>query len=74
MLAHTSAQEEAKLAAMQRVWQGRRGLSSTSIFEEVDETEDLLSLPRQVSSMKYYLVLCANISLEVSRTRFRNES
>lgn len=55
MLAHTSAREEAKLAAMQRVWQGRRGLSSTSIFEEVDETEDLLSLPRQVS-IKMFLV------------------
>lgn len=36
-------QEEAKLDAMQRHWQSRRGtLSSTSFFEEVNETEDLL--------------------------------
>ncbi|CAH0547951.1 unnamed protein product [Brassicogethes aeneus] len=39
-----SAQEEAKLDAMQRHWQLRRGGSST-IFKEVSETEDLLSLP-----------------------------
>lgn len=49
MLAHHSnPQEEAKLAAMQRVW-GRRGVSSTSIFEDVEETEAILSLPRPVS-------------------------
>lgn len=43
-------QEEAKLDAMQRHWQLlRRGASSsTAFFEEVNETEDLLSLPMQV--------------------------
>lgn len=52
MLAHNiSVQEEAKLDAMQRIWQGRRGLStSSSLFEEIDETEDLLTVPRQVST------------------------
>uniref|UniRef100_V5G735 Uncharacterized protein n=1 Tax=Anoplophora glabripennis TaxID=217634 RepID=V5G735_ANOGL len=36
-------EEEAKLDAMQRHWQIRRGtISSTSFFEEVNETEDLL--------------------------------
>ncbi|KAL3275993.1 hypothetical protein HHI36_020724 [Cryptolaemus montrouzieri] len=37
------AEEDAKLDAMQRIWQTRRGLSS-SLFDEVPETEDILSL------------------------------
>ncbi|KAJ8929434.1 hypothetical protein NQ314_017883 [Rhamnusium bicolor] len=46
-----SIQEEAKLDAMQRHWQIRRaGSSSTSFFEEVNETEDLLTLPFQRGS------------------------
>ncbi|CAH1998645.1 unnamed protein product [Acanthoscelides obtectus] len=43
-------QEEAKLDAMQRVWQtNRRGASSssTAFFEEVNQTEDILTLPLQ---------------------------
>ncbi|KAJ8922163.1 hypothetical protein NQ315_004098 [Exocentrus adspersus] len=37
-------EEEAKLDAMQRHWQSRRGpLSSPSFFNEVNETEDLLA-------------------------------
>lgn len=41
--------EEAKLDAMQRHWQLRRGGTSTSsLFEEINETEDILALPRQV--------------------------
>lgn len=41
--------EEAKLDAMQRHWQNRRGtLSSTSFFEEVNEIEDFL-VPFQVN-------------------------
>ncbi|KAJ8937417.1 hypothetical protein NQ318_007876 [Aromia moschata] len=43
-----SLQEEAKLDVMQRHWQSRRSASSsTSFFEEVNETEDLLTLPFQ---------------------------
>ncbi|CAG9824290.1 unnamed protein product [Phaedon cochleariae] len=41
--------EEAKLDAMQRHWQFRRGASSstTAFFKEVNETEDLLDIPLQ---------------------------
>nr|CAI5840455.1 unnamed protein product [Callosobruchus analis] len=51
MMIPQDIQEEAKLDAMQRVWQGsRRGASSsTAFFEEVNQTEDILTLPLQVS-------------------------
>lgn len=42
--------EEVKLEAMQRQWQkGRLGSSSIAFFEEVAETEDVLTLSLQVS-------------------------
>jgi len=48
MYAHRQdLQEEAKLEAMQRMWQGKRNSSSVAFFEEVNETEDILSVPRQ---------------------------
>lgn len=48
---HQDLQEETKLNAMQSVWYGRRNQSSsTAFFEEVNETEDMLtSLARQNS-------------------------
>lgn len=54
---HQSLQEDAKLEAMQRVWQGsrRNASSSTAFFEQVNETEDMLTLPRQVSI--YFILL-----------------
>lgn len=42
MFSHNSLDEEAKLAAMQRVWQSRRS-ASTSFFEQPDEAAELLS-------------------------------
>ncbi|VEN36774.1 unnamed protein product [Callosobruchus maculatus] len=49
MMIPQDIQEEAKLDAMQRVWQSsRRGASSsTAFFEEVNQTEDILTLPLQ---------------------------
>lgn len=45
-----SIEEENKLDAMQRQWQhGRLGSSSIAFFNEVTETEDLLTLSIQVS-------------------------
>ncbi|RZC40478.1 uncharacterized protein BDFB_006163, partial [Asbolus verrucosus] len=38
MMSPTSVQEEAKLNAMQRAWQSKRGLSST-LFEDIAESE-----------------------------------
>ncbi|XP_030756595.1 uncharacterized protein LOC115882563 [Sitophilus oryzae] len=47
---HQDVQEEAKLEVMQRVWQGKRNSSSsTAFFEGVNETEDILAVPRQNS-------------------------
>lgn len=49
MFSHPVSIEEAKLLAMQSKWQhGRHGSSSMVLFEEVTETEDLLTLPLQV--------------------------
>lgn len=45
-------QEEVKLDAMQRHWQLRRGASS-SIFEDINETEDILAPPRQVIRTRF---------------------
>lgn len=42
-------EEEAKLDAMQRHWQLRRGTSSSTLFfEEFNETEDMLAPPMPV--------------------------
>ncbi|KAL1513234.1 hypothetical protein ABEB36_002669 [Hypothenemus hampei] len=49
MLGHQVIQEEAHLDAMQRVWQGgrRNTSSSTAFFEQINETDDILTLSRQ---------------------------
>lgn len=41
MFSHNTLEEEAKLAAVQRVWQSRR--STSALFEQPDETAELLS-------------------------------
>lgn len=49
MYSQMSIEEEVKLDAMQRQWQPRRlASSSIAFFEEVVETEDLLTLSLQV--------------------------
>lgn len=49
MFSHQSIEEEVKLDVMQRQWQPRRVPSSSiAFFEEVAETEDVLTLSLQV--------------------------
>lgn len=43
-----SLEEDAKLNAMQRAWQSRKGISS-SIFGEIPGTEDILGLNQVIS-------------------------
>ncbi|KAF7272534.1 hypothetical protein GWI33_014694 [Rhynchophorus ferrugineus] len=47
---HPDLQEEAKLEAMQRVWQGKRNSSTTAFFQEVNETEDILTVSSRQNS------------------------
>lgn len=70
MLGHPmSIEEEAKLDAMQRQWQhGRYGTSSLAFFEEITETEDLLTLSVQVSQV------IINICHSSSRFKFMRVS
>lgn len=49
MLSHIQ-QEEAKLDAMQRVWQTSRRATTMSFFEDADAERELFALPRQVSA------------------------
>nr|XP_023019872.1 uncharacterized protein LOC111508557 [Leptinotarsa decemlineata] len=54
------SQEEVKLNAMQRVWQCRRGgSSSTAFFESANETEELINLPLQNSYSESQRNICA---------------